>query len=205
MELLKRQNRPVFGLIGTVGFVFVLFACGGSTDNATTTSSSAPMESTTSTTVDPTFAAGERYIEIVAPLRCARDLYAMSGPNFDASAEERWSGEWNYSEDLYFAAFKAEVLANAGILSDTFVQVVSDLGSYDWPSEVQEPIDELIVQLLDEGAAYSAFSSLNSIKEVQDWEWPNLDGENHAGLIRAKLGLPSNVNDETNYCEKVFG
>lgn len=205
MRLLERQSGPAYGLVSMVGFAVLLFACGGSTDSATTSSSSAPGESTTSTTVDPTFAAGERYAELVASSNCARALYSMSYPNFEASAEERWSGEWNYSEDLYFGAFKAEVLSNARILSETLLQTVSDLGSYDWPSDVQEPIDGLITQLLDEAAAYTAFSELNSIKEVRDWEWPIVDDENYAGVIRAKLGLPSNVNDETNYCEKIFG
>jgi hypothetical protein len=85
------------------------------------------------------------------------------------------------------------------------VKFASDLGAYDWPSEVQGSIDSLMAQMLDEGSSYSDFSKLNSFDQLDNWKWPTLDDENYAGVIRAKLGIASNVNSDVNECKDMFG
>ena len=96
------------------------------------------------------------------------------------------------------------MLENARILSETKVTFATELGIFDWPVGVQEPVDSLIAQILEDSSAYSAFSKLGSMEQVVASEWPVVDDRNHAGVIRAKLGLPSNIDKNIEECKELF-
>ena len=186
-----------------------LLACGGTSNSRSettvSTSVSTTVAATTTTTIDPKAAAGEHYLEIVKAVNCTQDLYNLSVDQFDATADDRWKNEFNYDETAFFIAYKNEVLENARLFSDSLVKFASELGVYDWPADIQGSIDPFIAQTLAEGSAYSEFSKLNSFDQIDNWEWPTLDGENYAGIIRAKLGIASNVNSDVNECKEIFG
>ena len=186
-----------------------LLACAGSSNSSSETTVSIPVSTTvvatTTTTIDPTEAAADHYLEIVKPVNCAQELFNLFANQFDATSDDRWKNEFNYDETAYFVAYKSEVLDNARIFSDSLVKFASDLGVYDWPSEVQGLIDPFIAQTLEEGSAYSEFSKFNSFDQLDNWEWPTVDDENYAGVIRAKLGLPSNINNDMGECKEILG
>jgi len=193
-------------LILTFAVTVALFsACGGETDTVDPSETSGPVESTTTTTIDPIFAAGEYYLEKGTALRCTKELMTLAENTFRATQQERWEGEWNYSNDLFWEAVKKEILSMyAGVVNSTLL-FVSDLGTYEWPTEVQASVDALMSQNLEMAENYLALSKVNSIKEYNNFKFGKIDEENHAGIIRAKLGLPSNVNDDVNYCANIFG
>ena len=194
--------KPIYAIFAST---LTFIACSGGSNSSSETTVPTTLPAATTTTIDPTEAAGGYYLEIVSPANCLRDLYQVSADQFNKTSDERWKNEWNYDEVAYFVAFKSEVMDNARILSDGLVKFASDLGAYDWPSEVQGSIDLLIAQMLAEGSAYSSWSNLNSWDQLEDWKWPKSDEENYAGVIRAKLGIASNVNSDVNNCKEVFG
>jgi len=199
--------KPIYAIFAST---LTLIACSGGSSSSSETVVATPapttIPATTTTTIDPTVAAGAHYLEIVGPLNCSRDLYQLSDDTFTANQEERWKNEFKYDENLTFKALKNEVLDNAGAYADSILEFVSALGTYVWPDNINESVDGLISQLLEEASAVSAFSKLASLDEVRNWKYPKqTDDTNFAGVIRAKLGIPSNVNNDVNECKEIFG
>ena len=90
-------------------------------------------------------------------------------------------------------------------LADSYILFAGDLGSYEWPAGMQASIDGLISRELELASENLRLSEVNSAKEYQNFRFDIEDETNHAGIIRAKLGLPSNVNNDENFCAKIFG
>ena len=94
-------------LILTFAVTVALFsACGGESDTVDPSETSGPVESTTTTTIDPIFAAGEYYVEKVTALNCSLEFLELATSTFESSQQDRWEGEWNYSKDLQWEAFQ---------------------------------------------------------------------------------------------------
>ena len=193
-------------LILTFAVTTALFsACGGDTDTVDPSETSGLVESTTTTTIDPIFAAGEYYREKATAVGCARELNELAISTFDASQQERWEGEWNYSEVLIWEAFQKEVLSLREGLANSYILFVGELGAYEWPDGLQTSIDALISQTLEIASENLRISEVKMMKEYQNFSFNVVDETNHAGIIRAKLGLPSNVNNDENFCANIFG
>jgi len=193
-------------LILTYAVTAALFsACGGETDSVDSSTTLGPVESTTTTTIDPVFAAREYYMEKMTALECAKELLSLAERTFDATKQERWEGEWNRSNDLFWEAFEREILPQWEGVANSTLLFVSDLGTYEWPTGVQASVDALMSQQLEMAQRFLSLSEVNSIKEYSNFKLLPPKEEDHAGIIAAKLGLTSNVNDDTNYCEKIFG
>jgi hypothetical protein len=41
--------------------------------------------------------------------------------------------------------------------------------------------------------------------ELGIFDWPVVDEQNKSGIIRAKLGLPSNIDNDVEECKELFG
>ena len=208
LKMTWNRKVKIKGFLGisVAQVLMLLAACGGGESTASVDVSLAMAEeSTTTTTIDPAEIAASHYLEIVRPNNCAFDLFFLAEDEFIATQESRWTNEWNYDADAQFASLKSEVLENARILSETMVTFATELGIFDWPIGVQESVDLLIAQTLEEASAYSAFSKPDSMEQVRAWEWPVVDDRNHAGVIRAKLGLPSNIDNDVEECNELFG
>lgn len=183
-------------------------ACGGGGDIATegvdqvsSTSQQIVVTEAPTTTADLRQAAADRYVEIVTPSNCALALYDLSA----SEAEERFRASSFASDQEAFEYWRVNVLSNADSLADAYLKMVSELGIYEWPEEVQESVDELITQMLSEAAVYSSYANLGTWQALIDWEWPPAPTTNPAGVIRAKLGLPSNVNNDEAFCDGLLG
>jgi len=163
------------------------------------------IESTTSTTIDIRKEAGSYYIEIATPLNCMRQLYLL---NYEAAGTEFEAQDFPGTASGFQEAYefyRTRILINAEKLSEEMLTFASNLGTYSWPEGVQPSVDELIEDVLREAESVAAYSKLSSWQEIVDWEWPARSNRNPAGVIRAKLGLDSNVNDDSSYCSELIG
>jgi len=199
--------KPIYAIFAST---LTLIACSGGSSGSSETVVATPapttIPATTTTTIDPITAAGKYYWEIVIQTNCARELFQLSADTFTATQEERWKNEFKYDENLAFEALRTEVLGMAASFANSLTDAVASLGTYVWPENVQQSIDGLISQMLEEASGKARFSKLSSLDEIRNWRYPKAsDDTNYAGLIRAKLGLPSNVNNDMNYCKENFG
>lgn len=73
------------------------------------------------------------------------------------------------------------------------------LAAYDWPEEVQEDVQSLIEEL----SAYASWSrGISESRSFDEWadQWGNPPDFVAAAVMRAKLGLESNIGSEVPDC-----
>lgn|GEM_PF-3123746 len=148
------------------------------------------------TTVDPIALAGEKYIEFVKPSNCMIGLIQILEADIigDDGFYER---EWPKVLEQIVPAYKT--------LADDTVTFVEKLVSYDWPDEVQSDVDALVTELVQWAGWYAglgAATSFDSWNAAIEAQIPAETGA--ATIVRAKLGLPSNINNDENFCEGIL-
>ena len=171
------------------------------TTTLTPTTTAAPTTSTTTTTTTTTIPptpeelAAAYYLEAVLPYNCAFELFnliAADAPGGDSIYE----GEFN--------AFYAAMLPGYEMKRDAELAFMNALIDYEWPEDVQDNIDGLTAQASVYASNYEALA-----RTVDFNAWLNLDldwpDNGDAAVVRAKLGLPSNINSDVEHCQQIFG
>jgi hypothetical protein len=144
--------------------------------------------------VDPYEEAAAYYLETVAVFNCANarlfDAWDVA-PGLEDELLYTW--EWE-AYSTYMVPIWEE-------LRDIRTDWMSSLGDYDWPEDVQPSIDDLFSELSLEASNYNFYADTPDYSDFRDLteeiEWPDWSA---AAVIRAKLGLPSNIGDDTDYC-----
>ena len=187
--------------------LIAITACGGNAVTATTlepapTTTAAPLTTTTTispsttttettTTVDEIAAAGAHYLEIVAPGNCViEQIEAIEVPA---------------QSDGAFSAEEWDEMVDAGLLSlyaqgsEADIAFMEALAAYEWPENVQEDVNSLIQEL---SAAASWALDVSESQSFDDWLalWGNPPESVSAAVVRAKLGLESNIGSEVVDC-----
>lgn len=75
--------------------------------------------------------------------------------------------------------------------------------SYAWPEEVAADIERLVVETSEWASFYADLAASPSFTSFVDVTPPS--DTSAATIVRAKLGLPSNINNEENFCAGVAG
>lgn len=156
------------------------------TTAATTTTST----STTTTTVDPIAAAGAQYIALVTPANCTNELLNLMIN--DAYGDEYLSeNEWVAAQPGFNEGFQAA--------ADRSLEFMNGLIAYDWPDEVQSDVDALVAELAADAAIYQQTADAATFDGFLTV--PALGQGGAATVLRAKLGLESNIGTDTISCE----
>jgi hypothetical protein len=105
--------------------------------------------------------------------------------------------------DTDWPEIQAQMLPLYQVYADELVGFIEALVSYQWPESVQADIDQLTTEVSAEAGwaqEVAQSSSFDTFITLQERERPNAA----AAVIRAKLGLPTNIGAETD-CEAVLG
>jgi hypothetical protein len=79
---------------------------------------------------------------------------------------------------------------------------VNALIDYEWPASVQENIDGLITTASAEASRFDQYAKSFSIEDWPTSDWPSSED---AAIVRAKLGLPTNIDSDVQHCQEIFG
>lgn len=188
-----------------VGIVVVvaLAGCGSSggeeaksptTDAATTTAATPDTTTTTAATTTTTEAIdyGAQYLTLVAASNCALDKMNEALDKLSESAT---------FADVQAAGIPALIQA----WSDATVKFYEDLVAASWPEDVQSAIDDLVGEASNQASLTQAWADTTddaSFIAASNALSDAMSQGNAAGVVRAKLGIGSNVNDDTDWCAK---
>ena len=154
----------------------------------------APPTEAPTTTIDPIATAGQYYLEHVRGLNCAWELEMLAAADSTSRfGDTIYEGEFNEYRQFMMPTW--EMKRDAEL---TWMQALID---YEWPSEVQPAIDDVIAQAAGQAAAYEALTTMGFHQWVT-YVWPTTT-ENPAAVARAILGLPSNINTDVNACREI--
>jgi hypothetical protein len=184
------SHQQVRRTVLAVVVALTLASCGSSSGaaKATSTTSAASTTSTApASTTQPlptTDVAAKKYLALVAGPNCAFS-------NLKAKATEiQGAGPVTEAE---WPKIQAELLPLFRRVSDENVHFYEGLVAQRWPAEVTADVQTLVGQLTTEAAQYRAIADSASYAVFQAMTLPS--PPNTAGVIRAKLGLKSNVTD----------
>jgi hypothetical protein len=196
----QQVRRAVLALVVALTLASCGSSSGGaakattSTTGASTPTSTTPTTATTATTaptsttqpLPTTEAAGKKYLALVAGPNCAID-------NLGAKATEiKGTGQVTEAQ---WPKIQAELLPLFRRVSDENVHFYEGLVAQRWPAAVEADVQTLIGQLTTEAGQYRAVSESASYAAFESMTVPT--APNTAGVIRAKLGLKSNVTEKT--------
>lgn len=149
------------------------------------------------TTTEPPPTPAEVYLELVTPNNCAMqlsDLVWAQEIGGDTFTERQWP------------IVQQKVLPTYTAVADASVKWMEAMVAYDgWPADLQADIDALVAETSLWANWYATAGQLSSIDAWNTFMANPAPPFGAATVVRAKLGLPSNVNDATNWCEGVFG
>jgi hypothetical protein len=171
-----------------------LASCGSSSGaaKATTTTARPTTTATPSSTTALTLttkAAGTKYLALVAGPNCAIGKVKAKANELQ-SAGPATEAQW--------PKIKGELLPLLRQISDEDVHFYEGLVAQRWPDAVTADVQTLVGQLTTEAAQYRAISESPTYADFQTMTLPT--APNTAGVIRAKLGLTSNVTDQAHTC-----
>jgi hypothetical protein len=178
------------GLVAGCGGGSEVTASGGGDRSTTSTTEATTTTVATTTTAPVDYAA--QYMRLVAPSNCAL--------NQMITALEGFRGV-EYIDDAIWARMQQDLLPSIRAYSDAVIGFYEGLAAAEWPENVQADVDTLVAQLATEAAQAraAADAETHAVYVVLEDELWSPD-ENAAGVVRAKLGLESNVTEETDYC-----
>lgn len=158
-------------------------------DPSSTSASPSTTAPESTTTVPPVKDPAQRYLELVGPQNCLAARIDEAAQRIDRLelASEVWP------------AVQAELLPLFGEYATAAVAFYEGLLAEEWPPEVQSDIDALVGELTAVASEAQRLSEVDSLEQYLAFEFVPLS-TNSAAIVRAKLGLPSNVTDEADYC-----
>jgi hypothetical protein len=175
--------------------VAMLAACGGDGESATTTTAPAvetmATEAPTTTGATATtdlFDYAQQYLDLVAPANCANQALGEVIRRLDQTTA-------TYQEAKAAGLFDA-----AGETAAAWVTFYEGLVAADWPEDVQPAIDDLVAETSADARKIESIA--NAVDDASFYAAMNqsIGEENNAGVVRARLGLPSNIGDEPDAC-----
>jgi len=158
----------------------------------TTTVATTTTTQATTTSVDEVAAAGAHYLEIVAPGNCLiEQLTAIEDSGRDA--------------DGFMDPNAWDDMVDAGLLtlyaqsSEADIAFLEALATYEWPAIVQEDVEALIEEV---SASASWALAVSESQSFDEWAnlWSNPPEAVAAAVVRAKLGLESNIGSDVVDC-----
>lgn len=148
---------------------------------ATTTTQ--PVTTTTEITEE---SAQEQYLELVKPANCALADYVTVEEAVGAFGPEEWPDVMPQLIPVIDGYAKSLV---------TFYEGLADA---EWPEDAQTSIDDLIAETSDEAAKARTLADAETFDEYLSA--PESSDSNAAGVVRAKLGLDSNLDSPVTAC-----
>jgi hypothetical protein len=158
---------------------------------APTTAAPTTVPEPTTTTIPPPTPA-EMYLEFVTPMNCAGQQLNSA---FDAVI-----GDDGFTQREW-PTVQAEVLPVVEGNADVIVDWMENMVTYPWPADVKADIDVLVAGNAQLAHQYGSVVAAQSIDEWNAaWELTVPDTVATAAVVRAKLGLPTNLTDTQDWC-----
>ncbi|MFN7150008.1 MAG: hypothetical protein ACK4V6_11060 [Microthrixaceae bacterium] len=110
------------------------------------------------------------------------------------------TGGDDFIDDAEWPAVQTTVQPLYREFAESMIRFYEGLVANEWPPDVQADIDALVTQLTTESAHVMMMSNAPTVADLSELSYSYPEMPNNAGSIRAKLGLPSNVTDEQDYC-----
>lgn len=158
-------------------------AAAPSTTEATTTT-----EAVTTTTVDERAAAGAHYLELVTPLNCSLSIVALVEGGITGDGYF-YANDWPEIQAIQptYATYAQDVL-----------KMMTGLIAFDgWPADVQADVDALIGELAADADYYQTLADAVTFDQ---WATTTQPESTAASIVRAKLGLETNVGTTRDFC-----
>lgn len=159
-----------------------------------TTEQTTTTEPATTTTAPPT--PGEVYLALVAPLNCQDFLFGVTEDEVYGEDNRLTSRDWPAIQEKLLPAWQAESTASV-----TFLQ---GLAAYTWPTSVQPQIDALLAEMSADASFYQTVADAKTYDQFAASTNKDRVPSVAAAAVRAKLGIPSNINSDVDECAKVF-
>lgn len=201
-------NRTGAIIVGVAGLV--LAACnGGSTEEAntsatagTTTTTEPPVETiatsttpstTTTTTIDPYVAAGNEYLRLVNQLNCAMAITQNAETEVYGADERVRARDWPTIRDSLLPAYAA--------MAQEELAFMNGLLGFAWQEDLQPDVDKLVAEVAADAGWFDGLSKVTSFEAFA--AYPMMPDSTAATVLRAKLGLESNVGSTTDFCSEL--
>lgn len=136
----------------------------------------------------------KQYIDWVSPSNCAIARGAEEEAAIIGADGTFYEEEWG------------EVGPMLNVVHDrvasSLISALNEASTLTWPAEIQESVDAVIAEMAELAALYSGFAQASTFAEwsVATQRASGFTGRSSAALLRTKLGLPSNIGDESDYC-----
>ena len=144
------------------------------------------------TTVDPITAAS-LFLDAVAPLNC-------SGQFLDSPDGRAYGPDGLVDEDDW-PAMQSKLLPAHATFANDEIRFMEAL-PYQWPAEVQADVDAVVA---DAWASANFQAALGAATSFEDFfAIPDVPQGTASTILRARLGLPSNVNTQVDFCAGLF-
>lgn len=127
-----------------------------------------------------------QYLDLVAPSNCAQERWNVIEGNITGADELYYVRDWS--------RIQAELLPALGAAGDALIAFYEGLVEAKWPTDVKADIDRLVQELTADAAALRVAAAAKTFDELSPL--PFSDISTAAAVVRARLGLPSNLTDE---------
>jgi len=92
-------------------------------------------------------------------------------------------------------------------LADSLSSAINSAQALNWPADLQPYFDSVLVEMSEFLGLVSGFASADTFAAygIASQRMMNFEGRTQASLFRNKLGLPTNIGDQLDYCDAVNG
>ena len=108
--------------------------------------------------------------------------------------------EGEYWTDADWAHLQGTIQPAIREYAEAMIAFYEGLTAAQWPEDVQPAVDDLVAELTVIAAQTYAAAEAPDLDAYIAADAAIVDQGNSAGVVRAKLGLQSNVTDENDYC-----
>jgi hypothetical protein len=116
------------------------------------------------------------------------------------AALDRTEGANGYFDSSDWPAIQAELLPRFRDAAEAKIRFYQAIIATEWPADVQADMDALVAESTTEAAYFQRISESTSTDDMLLAMNNAPENRNTAGVVRAKLGLESNVVDDTDFC-----
>ena len=136
----------------------------------------------------------EQYLAWVSPSNCAISRGVEEEAAIVGADGTFYENEW---DDI-----GAELNAVYDKVASALIAALNQASELSWPADVQDNVDSVVAEMAELAALYSGFAHASTFVEwsVAFERASGFTGRTSAALLRTKLGLPSNIGDDSDYC-----
>ena len=136
----------------------------------------------------------QQYLDWISPSNCAIATAVGNEPEIMGSDGIFYEYEW--------PTIGTRLAANYRPAAESLSDAIKAAGSLEWSDDLQGSVDAVIVEMSEYLSILWGFANARTFAE---WNVALNRAVNHAGrsqasLLRTKLGLPTNIGDESDYC-----